>query len=314
MPVDPLSSVLSALRVRCMISAGFSAGAPWGLRFPARNVLKLDAVVRGRCWFIVPHAGEPVLVEEGDVIVFDGRQPFTLASDPAVEPVDAHPVFATAEQRFVDLGGDDVSIVGCHVALGSDGDELLLDALPARLHVHAGNDAAPSLRWLLEQLLQEVSAPRIGSATASAQLAQLLFIHVLRAQLADARSSFPAGLLRALGDEQLRQALQLMHQDPGYPWKLEELARAAAMSRTTFAERFKSASGVPPLTYLHDWRMSLARRRLRDEDAPIAQIAEAVGYSSDNAFSNAFKRAVGVAPSRYRRAARSPAELPAANY
>jgi AraC-like DNA-binding protein len=105
-----------------------------------------------------------------------------------------------------------------------------------------------------------------------------------------------------------------MHQDPGYPWKLEELARAATMSRTTFAERFKSASGVPPLTYLHDWRMSLARRRLRDDDAPIAHIAEAVGYSSDNAFSNAFKRTVGVAPSRYRRAARSPAVLPTASY
>ena len=64
MPVDPLSSVLSALRVRCTISAGFSAGAPWGLRFPARNVLKLDAVVRGRCWLIMPHTDEPVLVEE----------------------------------------------------------------------------------------------------------------------------------------------------------------------------------------------------------------------------------------------------------
>ena len=313
MHVDPLSDVLSVFRVRCTISAGFSAGAPWGLRFPARNVLKLDAVVRGRCWLLGPHADEPVLVEEGDVIVFDGRQPFTLASDPAVEPVDAHPVFATAEQRFVDLGGDDVSIVGCHVALGSDGDELLLNALPARLHVDAGNDAASSLRWMLEQLLQEVSARRIGSATASAQLAQLLFIHVLRAQLADAWS-FPPGLLRALGDEHLRQPLQLMHQDPGYPWKMEELARAATMSRTTFAERFKSASGVPPLTYLHDWRMSLARRRLRDDDAPIAHIAEAVGYSSDNAFSNAFKRTVGVAPSRYRRAARSPAVLPTASY
>jgi AraC-like DNA-binding protein len=313
MPVDPLSDVLSVFRVRCTISAGFSAGAPWGLRFPARNVLKLHAVVHGHCWLLGPHTDEPVLVEEGDVIVFDGRQPFTLASDPAAGTVDAHPVFATAEQRFVDLGGDDVSIVGCHVTLGSDSDEVLLDALPARLHVHAGDDAASGLRWLLEQLLQEVSAPQIGSATASAQLAQLLFIHVLRAQLADAWS-FPPGLLRALGDEHLRRALQLMHQDPGYPWKLQELARAATMSRTTFAERFKSASGVPPLTYLHDWRMSLARRRLRNDDAPIAQIAEAVGYSSDNAFSNAFKRTVGVAPSRYRRAARSPAALPAAYY
>ncbi|MQY37612.1 RCS-specific HTH-type transcriptional activator RclR [Streptomyces sp. RB17] len=91
-----------------------------------------------------------------------------------------------------------------------------------------------------------------------------------------------------------------MHADPAHPWQLEELARAAAMSRTTFAVRFRQAAGVPPLTYLQNWRMSLAARALRQDAVPVAELARSVGYSSESAFSNAFKRTVGVAPRRYR--------------
>ncbi|NUP63307.1 MAG: helix-turn-helix transcriptional regulator, partial [Nonomuraea sp.] len=100
--------------------------------------------------------------------------------------------------------------------------------------------------------------------------------------------------------------------DPGHPWQLEELARAAAMSRTTFAVRFKEAAGVPPLTYLLDWRMSLAARALRQESVPVATLARSVGYTSESAFSNAFKRAVGVAPRRYRETVKACGEGPVA--
>jgi AraC-like DNA-binding protein len=77
------------------------------------------------------------------------------------------------------------------------------------------------------------------------------------------------------------------------------------MSRTTFAERFRSVAGVPPLTYLLNWRMRLAERALRDEDTPLATLAHSLGYTSDSAFSNAFKRVNGIAPRRYRERARA---------
>ncbi|WP_443052748.1 helix-turn-helix transcriptional regulator [Streptomyces sp. NBC_00299] len=75
------------------------------------------------------------------------------------------------------------------------------------------------------------------------------------------------------------------------------------MSRTTFAVRFKEAAGVPPLTYLLNWRMSLAARVLRQDTTSVAALARSVGYTSESAFSNAFKRALGVAPRRYREGA-----------
>lgn len=60
-----------------------------------------------------------------------------------------------------------------------------------------------------------------------------------------------SGWLRALTDERLRPALTLMHTEPGRPWRLEELAQAATMSRTSFAERFRIVAGMPPLTCLN---------------------------------------------------------------
>jgi AraC-like DNA-binding protein len=97
----------------------------------------------------------------------------------------------------------------------------------------------------------------------STQLAHLLFTPILRAHLADT-GQFPPGWLRAITDKQLAPALRLMHGEPCRSWRLDELAKAAGTSRTTFATHFRTAAGVPLLTYLTGWRMRLARRALMD--------------------------------------------------
>lgn len=91
-----------------------------------------------------------------------------------------------------------------------------------------------------------------------------------------------------------------MHGNPAHPWGLEDLAKAAAMSRTNFALRFKELVGIAPLTYLAQWRMRLAVRALVEKDDPLSELALSLGYTSESAFSNAFKRIVGIAPKRYR--------------
>ncbi|WP_425425401.1 helix-turn-helix domain-containing protein [Amycolatopsis saalfeldensis] len=93
-----------------------------------------------------------------------------------------------------------------------------------------------------------------------------------------------------------------MHADPGKPGSLGVLARAAAMSRTSFADRFRTVAGVPPLTYLGRWRMLLVQRPLRDGDARVATLASELGCTSERAF----KRDVGLSPLRYRQRLRTP--------
>ena len=165
------------------------------------------------------------------------------------------------------------------------------------------------MRWLLDRLAREWQADRPGGTAATAQLAQLIFIEALRAHLAAAGSA-AHGWLSGLGDARIAPALELIHADPSRSWTLGDLARAVGMSRTSFAMRFKSVVGIPPLAYLTQWRMHLAERDLGQTDEPISGVAYRLGYTSESAFSNAFKRIKGVAPRAYRISTRG-ADLPA---
>jgi AraC-like DNA-binding protein len=301
MSSDPLCDVLAVSNARAAFSGGFTAGGPWAIRLRGPDRLKVNAVMRGTCLLDREGGGEPLRLNAGDVVVSDGAKPYVLCSEPGVEPLGSGEVPLDPATHMGQIGvGEDVVCLAGHVDLSGDRSGLLRSTLPELIHVRGEEaTAASALRWLIEQLFDEVRRDRAGAAFASEHLAQLIFVQVLRICLAEARD-LPAGWLRALADEQLAPALRLMHDDPDRPWRLEELARAVAMSRTGFTLRFRQTVGVPPLTYLLNWRMSLAARALRQDTTPVAVLARSVGYTSESAFSNAFKRVMGVAPRHYR--------------
>lgn len=106
--------------------------------------------------------------------------------------------------------------------------------------------------------------------------------------------------LQAMKDPYLAKALTVMHDAPDQNWTIHKLAEVAGMSRSSFAQRFKDTVGMPPLTYLIDYRLRLAARYLRLQQNSISRISELVGYASDSTFSQAFKRVYGVSPKAYR--------------
>jgi AraC-like DNA-binding protein len=139
----------------------------------------------------------------------------------------------------------------------------------------------------------------MGSATVIAKLSELLFVEAVSQYVA----SLPAdrrGWLAGLRDPQIGRALALLHTRPTDAWTAEALALEVGMSRSVFAERFTSLVGHPPMHYLALWRMHLAAQRLRDGHASVAQVAIAVGYESEAAFSRAFKRQFGTSPGGWR--------------
>jgi AraC family transcriptional regulator, alkane utilization regulator len=97
------------------------------------------------------------------------------------------------------------------------------------------------------------------------------------------------------------QALAALHAEPRGAWTVERLAHAAGVSRSILAERFTEMVGEPPMQYLALWRMQLASRLLRD-GGRVAEVAAAVGYDSEAAFSRAFKKLVGRSPAAWRAA------------
>lgn len=303
MTSDPLSEMLNLLDARCLMAGGLIAGGPWALTFPQPNRIKISAVAKGRCWLVLGNGSAPILLEAGDVILLNGKHPFMLASDLAVKPTDAITAFKEKVNGMARHGtGDDFLYIGGHIALGPTGTALLLDVLPPVIHVRATLAEAGVLRWLLDQLVREMAAGKPGALLASAQLSQLIFVQVLRAHIMTSEP-LTVGWLRAFGDEKIAPALRQMHADPARDWQLGELAKAAGMSRTSFALRFKTAAGVAPLTYLTAWRMRLAERALREGSMPVSSLALSLGYTSESAFSNAFKRVTGIAPKRYRSSA-----------
>jgi AraC family transcriptional regulator, alkane utilization regulator len=92
-----------------------------------------------------------------------------------------------------------------------------------------------------------------------------------------------------------------VHGDIGREWTVEELGRCVGLSRSALAERFTRLIGVAPMHYLANWRMQVAAQELRNRNTSLAQIASAVGYGSEAAFSRAFKKAFGSAPATWRR-------------
>ncbi len=301
---DPFTDILGLMSVQCVVSGSFVAGGPWALQFQPPERIKFFIVARGSCWMELEGIGEPFRLEQGDVFLLTAQRSFVLASDRTAQPRSAVEAFAGQSGRWLSLGeGDDFLLLGGHVQLDSVSGRLLVDSLPAVVHVRAGSAEATALEWLIDQLVTENGGDRPGSDFASTQLAQLVFLHIMRAHLANA-DALAASQLRAISDPRLAPAMRLMHDEPSRGWRLFELAKAAAMSRTAFAVYFKSVAGVAPLTYLTEWRMRLAERALAETDIPVARVAESVGYSSESSFSTAFRRLVGNAPKRYRDAAR----------
>ncbi|HVE06041.1 MAG TPA: AraC family transcriptional regulator [Paraburkholderia sp.] len=304
MNTDPFSDILKFTNAESLVTGGFTAGGSWALRFPAPDKIKFFAVMKGHCWVDIEGTAQPVRFDTGDVGLLAAPRSFVLASAPDVTPIDAMSVFSGSGGSTAQLGdGQDFAHIGGHVLLDPASGRLLAGVLPPWIHVPAASPHAALFRSLLDQLMNERALQQPGARLATAHLAQLLFIQILRAHL-QTSDTMPAGWLRALGDPRIAPALRLMHDDPSRAWHLDELANACAMSRTSFAFHFKTAAGLAPLTYLTEWRMRLAERALRDENAPVAVIAQSLGYTSESAFSNAFKRINGHSPRAYRRAAR----------
>jgi AraC-like DNA-binding protein len=99
--------------------------------------------------------------------------------------------------------------------------------------------------------------------------------HLLRAKdLADARYSEPLGV--------------------------DDMARAAGLSRAHFSREFRATFGESPHTYLLTRRMERAAALLRNTDHSVAEICLSVGLQSIGSFTTSFKRTYGVTPTAYR--------------
>ena len=299
--MDPLSDVLSLLKPQSYSAGGFPVDGDLAVQFPKHQGIKCYAVVSGQCWLSVEGIPEPVLLTAGDCYLLPCGRPFSLSTNLALKPVDFR-VFLEARKNSdaaTPYEGGKHYIVGGHFAFSGSHADILLSALPPIVHIRKDSDKA-AMRWSLERLREEVRNPQPGGALIAQQLAYMMLVQALRLHLADgARGS--VGWLFALADKQMGAAITCMHDDPGRPWTLQELAERVGMSRSIFALRFKETVGKTPMEYLTRWRMLLAGSRLTSSDDSLSAIAVSLGYESESAFGKAFRRVMGCSPRQYGR-------------
>ncbi|WP_285374159.1 AraC family transcriptional regulator [Pseudomonas sp. lyk4-TYG-107] len=305
--MDPLSDVLSLLRIRNYHSASLSLGGDWAFNFPIREGIKFTAVVKGNCWLQVEGEPTPQKLLQGDCFLMTRGVPFTLYSDLSQPVLDSDGYFLTlaADELALNHGGDDVQLVGGRFDFTGIPTQLLLGTLPSLVHVQGNEPQASILRWALERFTSELHHQRPGRSLMNEHLAHIMLVEVLRTHLATLNSS-GIGWFFGLADRNLSLALGAMHGNPSHRWTVQDLAQLANMSRSAFALRFKQVVGSAPMEYLTHWRMLLASDRLKNSSDSVSTIAFSLGYESESAFSTAFKRVMAQSPRHYMRGHSTP--------
>jgi AraC-like DNA-binding protein len=178
--------------------------------------------------------------------------------------------------------------------------EPTLRVFPPVFVVRPRNDATAG--WVsanVEYALTQADGSPLGPDAVPTRLPELLLVEILRQHLATA-PALDHGWLAALHDPVLQPALSAIHTAPAERWSVTTLARRAAVSRSALDAHFRRVLGISPIRYLTEWRMHLARDLLASTDLGVASVARRVGYDAEEAFSRAFKRHSGAAPTQWR--------------
>jgi AraC-like DNA-binding protein len=313
--LDALSDVLRVIRLVGGVFLEAEFTAPWAISAKIsadhckpflvmpRYVIASHFVVQGRMLLRIV-GGETIEVRAGELVLLPHNDEHSFGSDLTAALIPAHQVIQPPRggiARIVHGGGGETTQMLCGFLGAETSFDPLRSALPPLLKLDVRS--TPSGAWIESSFrfaASEIATGRVGSTTVITKLSELLFVEAVSHYVASL-SEERRGWLAGLRDPQIGRALALLHARPAHAWTAESLAVEVGMSRSAFAERFTSLVDQPPMQYLTLWRMHLAAQRLREGHGSVAQIAYAIGYESEAAFSRAFKRKFGTSPGGWRR-------------
>lgn len=305
--MDALSKIFDDIHLNRSEYIYLKAKNNWAFQYHEHGAMIAYVVMQGQALLHIN--GEQIQLESGDLILVPSGQNHccTASASPVFQnALDIQPLFDEKHQKTIDLESDQYPqheacmILAIRGHVDSIMAKPLFNALPDFLHIqHIMSSTAPE--WLqigLQFLAVEVNQIRPGRDKILDHLVSILFIECVRDYITQLKDS--KNWLNALTHAELSNALAAIHGQPEQPWTVEGLAEQCCMSRSKFANLFTQIIGEPPLAYLQQHRLRLASQHLRSSQLSIQQIAHRVGYSSETAFSQSFKRSYGLTPSQYR--------------
>lgn len=197
-------------------------------------------------------------------------------------------------------GGAGCCLVCGEFAFDDLGNHPLLANLPKKLYVPG--DTSYNTQWLdsaVGFIAHEAAKLEPGAHAIIDRLSEIILIQVIRATLS--ASTKPTPFLSAFADNRINQVLSAIHKEPSADWSVERLGQLVNMSRSSFSNRFTELAKMTPLQYVIFVRLEKASRLLSETTVSLITVAEEVGYQSEAAFSQAFKKQYDMRPGEFRR-------------
>ncbi|ALI10803.1 AraC family transcriptional regulator [Pseudomonas fluorescens] len=307
-----ISELLTGMRLRGVQYRRIQTGPSFGLGFEHKSAhayfhyLAVGTAILRTGDGAIHHlsAGDAVLVPQGhghellsalDVTVQPIDQLDAAPLGEAVSGVNTCPSTLSTPSTILFYGCMEFDLGGMR-ALGK--------LMPNVMVADTGGQRYPGLGAILDSIKREICAGRIGYAGIMARLAEVAASLFVRGWVEHGSES-AQGLMAALRDPRLARSILALHRQPGREWTVAELAAESHVSRSVFAQRFQATIGVPPLRYATELRMRIASQWLTQDNLSIDAVAQRLGYTSQAAFSRAFKRINGQPPGASRQARRS---------
>jgi len=297
--MDILSDILSKVKLTSVVYFKSDFSDPWGMEVPKGPFAQFHMVTKGQC--LLRTKDKSIQLFAGDIVVFPLGASHWLANSENSKRYQGQDVVESILSGKSLFQGDKLSttLVCGHFEFNKSLDHPFIKELPSIIHIDDTDLKQFSwLKSITDLVIEEAEKEQPGSGVIVNKLGEILFVHTLRAFIEKNKST--SGFIAAIQDERISKVLKAIHSSSQNDWKLEQLAQIAAMSRTSFANRFKALTGQTPFNYIMQWRLLQAKELLELSSLSVGEIAEKVGYQSEAAFNRVFKKRVSQTPLKFR--------------
>lgn len=295
--MDVLSHLLETFRLDAAVFHNGQYCGNWQIDTSGANKAAFHVVTYGTCELMLNDgADHKGTLHAGDLVIFPRDREHRIASD-----VKATTPLNSSQSVSFDYGlqSGGTGLVCGHLEFEQHHNQFMIDMLPDTIVIHSHEKPwNQNLKPIIDLLITESLENSPGVQVTLNRLAELFFLSVLRQYIFS--SPTENSIATAFQDSRIMKVLETIYDAPDKEWDVHSMAQIANMSRSAFASRFKELLNESPIQHIKRWRMQNAYRLLRDQHITINEAAERCGYTTESAFSKAFKKEIGVSPGTVR--------------